>query len=477
MTTHDNFLISLDSTRLGYGPVVLYNPHHDIIPRGITVITGDNGAGKTTLGTILKKGRYAYGNRLTFAPDVNSVLMLSFTDIHTLSGMEAQYYAQRLEATANEMVPTVAEIIGRAIESEHFIRLCDTLNLRDVASKKINQLSSGELRKLLVINALMAEPDMLILDNPYIGLDAGSRREFDATLVELRETGVSVIMLLCDNADIPAYADALIEMKERTLGKTIVYKGEIDRIRTRQQETGSGSVELPEAPAWTQTDFRTAFAIRNGHVRYGDHDILREFDWQVDKGERWLLAGPNGSGKSMLLSLICADNPQAYANDITLFDHQRGTGESIWEIKDAIGYVSPEMQLFFKSGSDVLNIVLQGLRSAMNRYAPATPEETAIARAWLDIMGISHLASRKFSELSTGEQRMVLVSRAMIKQPPLLVLDEPLHGLDSRSKQRVGDVISALMRRPDATMIFVTHYESEIPPCITHRKELTKIKN
>ena len=78
-------------------------------------------------------------------------------------------------------------------------------------------------------------------------------------------------------------------------------------------------------------------------IRYGDRTILKELDWTVRRGEKWALSGENGAGKSTLLSLVCADNPQSYACDISLFGRKRGTGESIWEIKKHIGYVSPEM--------------------------------------------------------------------------------------------------------------------------------------
>ncbi len=187
-----------------------------------------------------------------------------------------------------------------------------------------------------------------------------------------------------------------------------------------------------------------------------------------------MLTGSNGSGKSLLLSLICADNPQAYANDITLFDRKRGSGESIWEIKDAIGYVSPEMQLFFKSNSYIKEIIAQGLRNSLNKYLPLTDEEITETEIWMRILGISHLADRRFTELSTGEQRLVLVARAMIKQPALLVLDEPLHGLDARNKKRVIKIVNDLTERNGSSLIFVTHYENEIPDCVSNTMALTK---
>ncbi|MDE5651164.1 MAG: ATP-binding cassette domain-containing protein, partial [Duncaniella sp.] len=199
----EEFIISFDSERLGYGSVVLSNPGRFGIPEGVTVVLGENGSGKTTLGTILEKGRYAYGNRLGFRKDVEKVKMLSFTDIHSLSGMEVQYYEQRLEATMNDLVPTVEEIMGDKLDNPEWERLTSRLALCDVMDKRVNYLSSGELRKLLLVNALLTLPDVLVLDNPYIGLDAVSRGEFDNVLKAIVADGVSVVMLLCDGADIP----------------------------------------------------------------------------------------------------------------------------------------------------------------------------------------------------------------------------------------------------------------------------------
>ena len=470
------FLIGLDSPKLGYGSVVLDNPDRIRIPEGVTVVLGNNGSGKTTLGTILEKGRYAYGNRLTFTRPDMRVKMLSFTDIHSLSGMEVQYYEQRLEATMNDYVPSVADIIGEKSADERWQELTGSLGLHDVMDKKVNFLSSGELRKLLIVNALLVLPDILILDNPYIGLDAGSRDEFDVTIREIVARGVAMVMLLCDGADIPAYADAVIVMDRCRLVSLVTDKDEIDRLRV-VEEPDDAPVVAAAIPGRKSPDVahEVAFSISDGHLRYGTREVLRGLDWCVRHGERWVLTGPNGSGKSLLLSLICADNPQAYANDITLFDRRRGSGESIWEIKDNIGYVSPEMQLYFRSTSPVFEIVVQGMRNSLTRFRAVTSEEEAEAMAWLGLLGIESLRDRKFAELSAGEQRLVLLARALIRQPSLLILDEPLHGLDARRKRRVKAIIDSLVERNGTSLIFVTHYTSEIPSCVTHTKTLVKL--
>ena len=467
-----DFLVGFDSDRLGYGKVVLNGAKGKGIISGVTAVIGNNGCGKTTFGTILEKGRYAYGNRLLFPADGLTVKMLSFTDIHSLSNMETQYFAQRMESTANDYVPTVATILGSKVDTPDFHLLSEKLGLKDVADKKINYLSSGELRKLIIINALLAKPGLLILDNPYIGLDAPSRVELNSMLEELKNEGISIVLLVCDATDIPDFTDAVISLEDRVISPLKSLEEFRDAMKSSEGNEQTENIQIPPRPHTYDKDYQIAFEIRNGHVKYGDRQILHDVDWKIAKGEKWALTGPNGCGKSLLLSMVCADNPQGYANDITLFDRKRGSGESIWEIKDNIGYVSPEMQLFFKSNSNVREIVMQGLRNSLNRYAKPTPGELSEADSWLDLLGISHLSERKFSELSAGEQRLVLVARAMIRQPELLVLDEPLHGLDAPSKLRVRNLIDQMVERNGTSLIFVTHYKAEIPSSVTHIKSL-----
>ena len=200
-------------------------------------------------------------------------------------------------------------------------------------------------------------------------------------------------------------------------------------------------------------------------IRYDDRTILKELDWIVRRGEKWALSGENGAGKSTLLSLVCADNPQSYACDISLFGRKRGTGE----IKKHIGYVSPEMHRAYLKNLPAIEIVASGLHDSIGLYKRPQPEQMAICEWWMDIFGIADLKNKPFLQLSSGEQRLALLARAFVKDPELLILDEPLHGLDTYNRRRVKKVIEAFCQRKDKTMIMVTHYESELPDTITNR--------
>ena len=238
------------------------------------------------------------------------------------------------------------------------------------------------------------------------------------------------------------------------------------------KEKATGILNLP----YKENDYHSDEVIKmqNVSIRYGERTILKDLNWTVHNGERWALSGQNGSGKSTLLSLVCADNPQSYACDITLFDHPRGTGESIWDIKRHIGYVSPEMHRSYQRDLPAIRIVASGLKDSVGLYVKPNEEEYAICKWWLNIFGMEDKCDQPFLKLSSGEQRLVLLARAFVKDPQLLILDEPLHGLDLWNRRLVKDVIEIFCQRRNKTMIMVTHYEEELPNVITHKKYLTK---
>ena len=213
---------------------------------------------------------------------------------------------------------------------------------------------------------------------------------------------------------------------------------------------------------------------KNISKRYGNHLAVDHIHLQFEKGTFNAILGPNGAGKSTLLSLIYADNPQSYANTLYLFDRKRGSGESIWDIKKRIGYVSPEMHLFYMENVPVLSIVGSGFFDSVGLFRKCTEQQQQIALAWMRVFGIEELKDRSFLTLSSGEQRLALLARAFVKDPDLIILDEPLHGLDVSNKKKVAAIIEQFCSRPGKTLIYVTHYPHELPVCVDKRFELVK---
>ena len=235
-----------------------------------------------------------------------------------------------------------------------------------------------------------------------------------------------------------------------------------------------GKVRLPVDMNKIASLHEVTLRMEHVKIRYGSRTILKDLDWEIKNGEKWALFGPNGAGKSTLLSLVYADNPQSYANTLYLFDRKRGSGESIWDIKKRIGYVSPEMHLYYKENVPTLNIVGSGFFDSIGLFRKCNAEQETVALEWMKVFGIEHLKDRLFLTLSSGEQRLALLARAFVKDPDLIILDEPLHGLDVSNKKKAAAIIEQFCDRPGKTLIYVTHYPHELPACVDKRFELVK---
>lgn len=458
-------------------------------------IVGPNGGGKTMLVNIITGSHplLMHDPEYDFAPSTqklvsDNIKYITFRDAYGGDNDRTYYLQQRWNQTEiDDSTPTVGERLDMAYRSagadtpeRQALReeLYDMFNMRALLDKHIILLSSGELRKLKLTETLFSRPRVLIMDNPFIGLDAGTRdqlKQLFATIVS-RET-LQIILVLSKTDDIPDFITHVVEVRDMKVGEKMTRE---EYLARRQQvpahilsdDKRKAILNLP----YSDEEYHTKEVAHLNHVsiRYGERTILKDLDWTVLNGERWALGGQNGAGKSTLLSLICADNPQSYACDISLFGIPRGSGESIWDIKKHIGYVSPEMHRAYQKDIPAIRIVASGLKDSVGLYVKPTGQEIDICRFWMDVFGLEGLEDTTFLKLSSGEQRLVLLARAFVKDPELLILDEPLHGLDNANRQLVKDVIDTFMQRRNKTLIMVTHYENELPECIDHRLRLIR---
>lgn len=453
-------------------------------------IVGPNGAGKSLLVDLLTgklpllQGFPTYD----FRPSASSmaydnIKYIAFRD--TYGSADANYYyQQRWNQTEQDDVPLVRELLGGHTNDEVRNRLFRLFGLEPLLDKKIILLSSGELRKFQLTKALLTSPRILIMDNPFIGLDATTRQMLSQLMEELtQQFPLQIVLVLSMMEDVPTFithvvpVDSMRVGEKTERGKYLEKFAAADAVRRKEDETEYVTTDaLVAAVPYQGTNFSGSEVVKLNKVsiRYDDRTILSELDWLVQRGEKWALSGDNGSGKSTLLSLICADNPQSYACDISLFGRRRGTGESIWEIKQHIGYVSPEMHRAYLKNLPTIEIVASGLHDSIGLYVRPKPEELEQCMRWMEIFGIGALKERPFLQLSSGEQRLALLARAFVRDPELLILDEPLHGLDTYNRRRVKRIIEAFCRREDKTLIMVTHYANELPSSITHRIHLKK---
>lgn len=468
MGQQGEILLEVVSQRLQYIGRTLLTPHPFAIRRGQTyVVVGENGSGKSTLAQIIERGWNIGMNRILGDKRSLKIKSIEFSDIHSLTGFSDSYYQQRFESMSSDGIPTIEELVGNKFTPERWDELCRQLSISDILHKRVNFLSSGELRKFLIINMFTIRPDILIVDNPYIGLDTRSRDLLNEMLQRIASQGTAVVLLLCNTVDIPQFTDFVLPLKRMEVGQMITYSPSLKSRIDDLFETKGGLEYMPDIATRAQgSSYKIAFELRHCNVSYGSTTIFSDVNWRVAAGERWALLGENGSGKSTLLSLVYADNPQGYRNDITLFDRRRGTGESIWDIKRHIGYISPEMHLYFDSGVNALTVVATGLRDTLGCFGRIDDNMKSLARQWMDTLGIGHLGERQLNTLSSGEQRLTLIARTFIKNASLLILDEPLHGLDQCQKRLVAGIIGRILEQPGRSIVYVTHYESEIPKMI-----------
>lgn len=463
-------------------------------------VTGPSGSGKTSLlnaiagrhNVINGSIRYHFYEELIRRHPATDPLF-SYRDLITLvshhhhflnrSNTTDFYYQQRFNAWDAMDAPKVKDYLSeiaaagnRHPAGHHEVfsveKIAGWLRLDALTDRELIKLSNGETRRLMIAEALLKQPCLLMLDSPFMGLDAQTRPAFSRMIDEITAAGVTVLMVTTPE-EIPESITHVAELEKGqmiTYDRTEFLKKRLLRPQKEEQKRKIDSERLKtlyDRSLPSPEDFTTVVRMENVNVQYDRLPVLKNISWTVAKGEKWALLGPNGAGKSTLLSLINGDNPQAYANHIFLFDRRRGSGESIWEIKQRIGFVSPELHQYFTARDSCLEIVLSGFFDTIGLYRKYSAEQQSLALSWLELLHLDPLKDALFSTLPAGKQRLVLLLRALVKNPPLLILDEPCQGLDEAQKAEFKFVVEEICGRKDKTLIYVTHYTEEIPACVT----------
>ncbi|KQS31605.1 ATP-binding cassette domain-containing protein [Dyadobacter sp. Leaf189] len=460
------------------------------------VVTGPNGAGKTILLEVIAgkwpvlSGKISYG----WSEPLRETVELASNDysFNRIVNAGAEYYQQRFHAYEAERAPTLRAVLTdqlkpvgtideksvqlkpSSVSEEELQRVVELLSLTHLLDHPFVTLSNGETRRMLLAKSLLKKPRVLLLDNAFSGLDVHSREVLRNALTQLSQQGISIIMATTATELPPCITHVLVLNAGKIASKKPVAEFHVNTSGPSQPKPTAESLAALGTP--TFTDFRHAFDLRNIRVKYGSDLILDNVNWKVAKGEKWALSGANGSGKSTLLSIITADNPQRFANDFDLFDKKRGgAGASIWDIKQKIGHVSPELHLYFPRNTTVFKTIASGFFDATGVFfKKLTEQQINRVHQVAELLHVGQLVEKDFSQLSKGQQRMVLLARALVKNPPLLILDEPCQGLDSDAIDYFKSVVDAVCDTPDRTLIYVSHYAHEIPSCVTRFLKLEK---
>jgi molybdate transport system ATP-binding protein len=469
------------------GRPLLPNINWDIRTKENWLILGPNGSGKSVLmraimGEIpVTQGRII---RQEDRPPSKIFRYLSFERHQRLIAREqardhARYFSG-LAQTKKVMHYLADQGGSHTCFGKKLTSISRKLHIHHLFQRDIRHLSTGEIRRVLIAGALLASPQLLILDEPFIGLDRTSRDLLRKILERLIAAQTQVILITHRHEEIPVGMTHVLYLKN---GR-IVRQGKLDLIPITDIMLQSGPFEIPEhLPSPRPMDLMTIgnkgtpalpsgsfplIEMKNIRVAYGETVIINNLNWHMIYSQNWAMTGPNGCGKTTLLRLIAADHLQAYANNIRLFGCRRGSGESIWEIKQKIGRVSSEVQLEYCKPLSVVKVVVSGFFDSIGLYHRPSSSQIKIAENWLKILDIDDLKERFFNQLSHGQQRMVLLARAMVKSPLLLILDEPCQGLDPENRHKILQLIDKIGRETSTHLLYVTHHEHEIPECITH---------
>lgn len=437
------------------------------------LLTGEAGSGKTTLAKVLA-GQCFYTGEVTISFDTtqkntHALYVPQWHHFTNHAGIKDFYYQQRYNSSDAEDAQTVLEDIQQAFPAAtaaSIQTLLEHFGIGHRANSVLLLLSSGEQKKLQLVKAVLTAPQLLILDNPYIGLDVNSRRQLNQVLGTLAQEKGTQLIVISDAAEIPSCVTHVAVLADKKI--TVTPKEEFTPASFTSSAFSFDEDLLGDAVYATPaaTDFSQAVHMENINVSYGDKKILNQVNWTIHKGERWLLQGHNGAGKTTLLSLITGDHPQAYANPLSLFDKRRGTGESIWDIKKKIGFVSPELHWYFDGNTSCMDVLLSGFYDTTGLYRNATEAQKQQANAWLHYLQLQSIGNKLLAHVSVGQQRLLLLARAFIKNPPLLVLDEPFQGVDEQHAAQFILLIDKWMQHPERTLVYVTHRNDQMPACI-----------
>jgi molybdate transport system ATP-binding protein len=334
----------------------------------------------------------------------------------------------------------------------------DHIEVITATNNNLKSMSSGEQKKALLHYIISKTPDFIIVDNIWDNLD-GNAQESILSILQKTAAHTLIIQIISRKKDILPFVEKVITIKNNAVFKT---QNLTDYLKEKNiAYENNFTKNIPPALHTYTTPAGPLAMLNNISVSFEGRQILNNINWVINTGEFWQLAGPNGSGKTTILNLITGESTKGYGQNLFLFGNKKGSGETIWDIKKNIGYVTPNTALLFPRLDTAEKMILSGFFDSIGLYT--TPGETQITTAneWLKLINLYKERNQPFCFLPLGKQRMVLVARAMVKYPPLLILDEPTSGLDDENAVLFTALINKIAAESNTAIIYVSHRKEE----------------
>ena len=459
-------LVSLNNVRFAHQLEPVLDDFNWCWPKGKHLaILGSNGSGKTTLAQLItdtlrpNRGQCSYGEHI----GPGDIAHISFDQHRQLMEHDRRFDDSETRADAFDVGTRVRDaILQGGVADENFDQLCQRLRIEHILDRGIRFISTGESRKTLLARALLAKPAALIIDNPLEGLDAQAQADIRQLLDELVASPTPVLLLTKSATDIP---DGIDEVQTMSQGSITGHCSPAEaRSRFAPRQHFSRALPLAEIAPWPEDE--ALFELQHVDVNFRGTPVLSDINWRFMPHHHCWISGPNGAGKSTLLGLLCGENDKAYGQNIRLFGKTRGSGESLWDIKAQFGLLNTSMQLNSLKRVKASDVIASGFFDSVGLYDQPSPSQQQCLREWLAALELSDFAEQRFERLSFGQQRMILLARAMVKSPRILILDEPCIGLDEEQKARLLGAVDYIAEHSQTRILFVSHREEEIPACI-----------
>lgn len=466
-------IIQISNLNFQYGnQVVLKDFNWEISSGECWMLGGLSGSGKTTLAKIISCEIKNFEGKVKVSFDGTSKLarkilyVSNWFQFSNLEGDRNFYYQQRYnQQVKNDKLTVFAELNHFAKEENLDLGILEfylkPFGFENFKNQQLIELSSGEHKKLQLLEALWLKPQVLIIDQPYTGLDVKSRQFLNQSFDDLIKENVTLVLINNDD-EYPENVQYFVEIEN---GK-LIHRNSPKDFSKGEERTSKSLPFFLQSNNGNQGE--NLIKLENINISYGEKQVLKNIDWEVNSGEQWLLQGHNGSGKSTLLSLLNGDHPQAYANEIYLFGQKRGSGESIWDIKEEIGMISPELHWYFDMNANVGQTIASGFFDSMSLYQKLSFDQYQQLEQILYFFDLKEVKNKKLNTLPLGKQRLALLARTLIKKPRLLILDEPCQGMDNEQTKYFNQVIDDLASQGQ-TLIYVGHFESQLPKKLSHK--------